>query len=54
MEFFLSTEKEEFPTLEEYDPSHPTVVFNLSKWYLEPEDIAKLLIDQYPHFKFVV
>lgn len=43
----LKFEKEEFPTLEEYDPSHPTVVFNLSKWYLEPEDIAKLLIDQY-------
>ena len=45
---FFSTVKEEYPTMDDYDASHPAVVFTVFKWYINPEEIGQMLIDQYP------
>ena len=45
---FLSV-KDEYPSMDTYDHYHPAVVFTVLKWYMDPEDIAQMLIDQYPN-----
>lgn len=34
--------------MDEYDPSHPAVVFTVFKWYMNPEAVGDMLLEQYP------
>ena len=35
--------------MDDYDPSHPAIVFTVFKWYMDPEVVGQMLIEQYPH-----
>lgn len=39
--------------MDDYDPSHPAVVFTVFKWYVNPEVIGDMLLEQYPSLHYI-